>query len=274
MPDEPLLATPSSSTISLLKTKGALLATPSCSTINLLSESPASTRQRLWLHRSKRSLSTRNSPPSSPNDSRTQSFLASLLQSRWPKTEPEPPIFGQTAPRAVSPFRGKRRPPSAASMPRSILRTDSHSSPRTIKSPRSLGCVKFAEQPGVWEYNPRAQEEVDDYGEARSHIEWCTRKDSDSDSVITLPPPGERNPPNDSFFKRIMGASSNKNTKSAKDRPTISGPMPLAKAASLRQMKEANRSHTELLKEISKGPPTPKKENKLRSLMGRYLKVS
>jgi hypothetical protein len=73
-----------------------------------------------------------------------------------------------------------------------------------------------------------------------------------------------------------MGTSNNnnKNTKSVNDRPTISGPMPLAKAASLRQMKEANRSHTELLKEISKGPPTPKKENKLRSLMGRYLKVS
>ena len=274
MPDEPLLATPSCSTINLLKTKELLLTSPSCSTINLLSESPAPTKQRLWLHRSKRLLSTQNSPPSSPNDTRTQSFLASLLHSRWPKTEPEPPIFGQTAPRAVSSLRGRQRPPSAASMPRSILRTDSVSSPRTIKSPRSLGCVKFAEQPGVWEFNPPAEEQVDDYGEARPHIEWCTRKDSDLDSVTTLPPPGERTPHNDSFLKRIMGTPSNKNTRSVKDRPTISGPMPLAKAASLRQMKEANRSHTELLKEISKGPPTPKKENKLRSLMGRYLKVS
>jgi len=274
MPDEPLLPTPSSSTINLLKTKGSLLATPSCSTINLLSESPAPTRQRLWLHRPKRSPSTRNSPSSLPDDAGTQSFLASLLQSRWPKTEPEPPIFGQTAPRAVSPSRGKQRPPSAASMPRSILRTDSHSSPRIIKSPRSLGCVKFAEQPGVWEYKPRAQAVVDEYEEARPHVEWCTRRDSDEDLVTTLPPPGERAPHNDSLFKRMMGASSNKNTKTVKERPTISGPMPLTKAASLRQMKEANRSHTELLKEISKGPPTPKKENKLRSLVGRYLKVS
>jgi hypothetical protein len=154
-------------------------------------------------------------------------------------------------------------------LPRSILRTDSHSSPRTIKSPRSLGCVKFAEQPGVWEYN-RPEEDVDDYGKSRSHVEWRAQKDSDGDSVITLPPPGERIH-NDSIFKRFIGVS-NKNAKPVKDRPIISGPMPLAKAASIRQVKEANRSHTELLKEISKGPQ--KKENKLRSLMGRYLKVS
>lgn len=157
-------------------------------------------------------------------------------------------------------------------MPRSILRTDSHCSPRTIKSPRSLGCVKFAEQPGVWEFNrPEEEEEVEDYEGHVPHVEWRTRKDSDGDSIITLPPPGER-AHNDSFFKRFIGASSNKHTKSVKDRPTISSPMPLARASSLRQMKEANRSHTELLKEISKGPP--KKENKLRSLMGRYLRVS
>jgi len=264
MPDEPLLAT------------------PSCSSINLLSHSSVPVKPRLWLHRPKRSPAPRNSPPSSPSD-RTQSFLASLLQARWPKTEPEQPIFGQTAPRAVSPLRGKLRPSSAASMPRSILRTDSHCSPRTIKSPRSLGCVKFAEQPGVWEYR-RREEEIDDYEEEpQPHVEWRARKDSDGDSVITLPPPGER-AQNDSFFKRFMGASSSKNTTSVKDRPIISGPMPLARAASLRQMKEANRSrnelvkeanrsHNELLKEISKGP-TKKKENKLRSLMGRYLKAS
>lgn len=155
-------------------------------------------------------------------------------------------------------------------MPRSILRTDSHCSPRTIKSPRSLGCVKFAEQPGVWEFSRPEVEEIDDYGTHVPHIEWRARKDSDGDSIITLPPPGER-AHNDSFFKRFIGAS-NKHTKSVKDRPTISGPMPLARTASLRQMKEASRSHTELLKEISKGPP--KKENKLRSLMGRYLRVS
>ncbi|KAI0005379.1 hypothetical protein BJV74DRAFT_803977 [Russula compacta] len=156
-------------------------------------------------------------------------------------------------------------------MPRSILRTDSHCSPRTIKSPRSLGCVKFVEQPGVWEYN-HPEEEFDDhgYGLHHSNVEWRTRKDSDGDSIITLPLPGERTH-NDSLFKRFMGVS-NKNTKSVKERPMISGPMPLARAASMRQMKESNRSHTELLKEISKGPP--KKENKLRSLMGRYLKVS
>ena len=157
-------------------------------------------------------------------------------------------------------------------MPRSILRTDSHCSPRTIKSPRSLGCVKFVEQPGVWEFS-RPEEEIDDYGEHVPHIEWRARKDSDGDSIITLPPPGER-AHNDSFFKRFIGGvSSNKHTKSSvNDRPIISGPMPLARASSLRQMKESNRSHTELLKEISKGPP--KKENKLRSLMGRYLRVS
>jgi len=263
---------PPSPTSSLLPDE-LLLATPSSSSVNLLSHSSlASAKPRLWLHRHKRSPAPRNSPPSSPNDSRTQSFLASLLQARWPKTEPEQPIFGQTAPRAVSPFRGKHRPPSAASMPRSILRADSHpTSPRTIKSPRSLGCVKFAEQPGVWEY-PRPEEEInDDCGEQQQpHVEWRTRKDSDSDSIITLPPPGERTP-NEPFLKRLMGAS-NKNTKSPKERPTISGPMPLARTASIRHMKEVNRSHSDLLKEISKGPP--KKENKLRSLMGRYLKVS
>jgi hypothetical protein len=161
-------------------------------------------------------------------------------------------------------------------MPRSILRTDSHASPRTVKSARSLGCVKFAEQPGVWEFS-RPEEEVDDYGEQyHPHIEWRNRKDSDGDSIITLPPPGERTN-NDSFFKRFMGAS-NKHAKTTitsparAARPAISGPMPLARAASLRQIKEANQSHTDLLKEISKGPP--KKENKLRSLVGRYLKVS
>jgi hypothetical protein len=161
-------------------------------------------------------------------------------------------------------------------MPRSILRTDSHCSPRTIKSPRSLGCVKFAEQPGVWEFSRPEEEEEDiiDYGEHVPHIEWRNRKDSDGDSIITLPPPGERDKHNDSFFKRFIGASSNKHTKLVKEsgRPIISGPMPLARAASLRQLKEASRSHTELLKEISTGPP--KKENKLRSLMGRYLRVS
>ncbi|KAH9994415.1 hypothetical protein BJV77DRAFT_304582 [Russula vinacea] len=82
------------------------------------------------------------SPPSSPSDTRIQSLLAALLQARWPKTESEQPIFGQTAPRAVSPFRGKQRPPPR-SMPRSILRTDPHPSPRTVKSQRSLGCVKL-----------------------------------------------------------------------------------------------------------------------------------
>lgn len=155
-------------------------------------------------------------------------------------------------------------------MPRSILRADSHCSPRTIKSPRSLGCVKFAEQPGVWEFS-RPEEEIHDYEEHRvPHIEWRAPKESDGDSIITLPPPGER-AHNDSFFKRFIGVS-NKHTKTVKDRPIISGPMPLARTASLRDMKEASRSHTELLQEISKGPP--KKENKLRSLVGRYLRVS
>jgi hypothetical protein len=247
--------------------------TPCSSSANLLSHSSPA-KQRLWLHRHKRSPAPRKSPPSSPSDTHnTQSLLAALLQARWPKTESEQPIFGQTAPRAVSPFRGKQRPPSAASMPRSILRTDSHCSPRTIKSPRSLGCVKFVEQPGVWEFNRPEEEEIDDYGEHLPvpHVEWRARKDSDGDSIITLPPPGER-AHNDSFFKRFIGVSSNKHTKSVKGRPIISGPMPLARASSLRQMKEASRSHTELLEEISKGPP--KKENKLRSLMGRYLRVS
>lgn len=247
--------------------------TPCSSSANLLSHS-SSAKQRLWLYRHKRSPVPRKSPPSSPSDTHnTQSLLAALLQARWPKTESEQPILGQTAPRAISPFRGKQRPPSAASMPRSILRTDSRCSPRTIKSPRSLGCVKFAEQPGVWEFNRPEEEEIDEYGEHIPHIEWRTPKDSDGDSIITLPPPGERAHNDNSFFKRFIGVSSNKHTtKSTKDRPIISGPMPLARASSLRQMKEANRSHTELLKEISKGPP--KKENKLRSLMGRYLRVS
>ncbi|KAI0252705.1 hypothetical protein BJV78DRAFT_1281552 [Lactifluus subvellereus] len=254
-PDEPLFMTPCSSSINLL----------SC-------PSATSTRPRLWLHRHKRIPAPRNTPPSSPSDSRTQSFLTSLLQARWPKTEPEQPIFGQTAPRAVSPFRCRQRPPSAASMPRSILRTDSHSSPPTIKSPRSLGCVKFAEKPGIWEFS-HAEEEFDEFGGGQHHhparVELRTQKDSDGDSIITLPPPGERTP-NDSFLKRFMGAS-NKNAKAVKERPVISGPMPLARASSLREMKEASRSHTELLKEISVGPP--KKGNKLRKLMGRYLKV-
>ena len=254
----------------------SLFVTPCSSSVNLLSHSSlASAKPRLWLHRHKRSPAPRKSP-SSPSDTYTQSFLASLLQARWPKTETEQPIFGQTAPRAVSPFRGKPRPPSAASVPRSILRTDPHSSPRTIKSARSLGCVKFAEQPGIWEYN-RPEEVVGDYGEPHHpHVEWRTRKDSDGDSVITLPPPGERTN-NDSFFKRFMGASNKHTTTTITSsaraaRPAISGPMPLARTASLRQMKEANQSHTELLKEISKGPS--KKENKLRSLVGKYLKVS
>ncbi|KAF8272374.1 hypothetical protein EI94DRAFT_339576 [Lactarius quietus] len=249
-----------------------MLVTPSSSSVNLLShssqESSTPTRPRLWLHRHKRQPATRNSPPSSPNDSRTQSFLTSLLQARWPKTETEQPIFGQTAPRAVSPSRGKQRPPSAASVPRSILRGDTHSKPPTIKSSRSLGCVKFAAQPGVWEYS-QPEEELD----AEDHhprIAWRSQKDSDGDSVITLPPPGERMQ-SDSFLKRFMGTSS-KNTKIAKERPVISAPMPLARASSLRELKEANRSHTELLKEISTGPP--KKGKKLRSLVGKYLKVS
>jgi hypothetical protein len=158
-------------------------------------------------------------------------------------------------------------------MPRSILRTDSHSSPRTIKSPRSLGCVKFVEQPGIWEYNNRIEEEWDEFGEHHPRIEWCKQKESDGDSIITLPPPGERTQ-NESFFKRFIGggASPNKNAKAVKERPIISGPMPLARASSLREMKEANRSHAKLLNEISVGPQ--KKSNKLRTLVGRYLKVS
>jgi len=167
-------------------------------------------------------------------------------------------------------------------MPRSILRTDSHSTPRTIKSPRSLGCVKFVEQPGVWEYRYPEEEEAevgegeeadfDEYGVHHPHVVWrTTQRDSDEDSVTTLPPPGERT--QESFFKRFLGTPNNKSPRSSvRERPVISGPMPLARAASLRQVKEANRSHAELLKEISKGPP--KKENKLRSLVGRYLKVS
>jgi hypothetical protein len=247
--------------------------TPCSSSINLLSRHhPTSTRPGLWLHRHKRIHPLRNTPPSSPTDSRTQFFLTSLLQARWPKTEPEPPIFGQTAPRAVSPFRCRQRPPSAASMPRSILRTDSHPSPRTIKSPRSLGCVKFVEKPGIWEYNSHAEEgEWEKFGDHQPRAVLPTQKDADGDSIVTLPPPGERTQ-NDSFFKWIMGGSPNKNTKAVKERPIISSPMPLARASSLRQMKEANRSHTELLKEISVGPP--KKPNKLRTLVGRYLKVS
>ena len=247
-----------------------MLVTPSSSSVNLLSHpSSTSARPRLWLHRHKRQPAARNSPPPSPSDSRTQSFLTSLLQARWPKTETEQPIFGQTAPRAVSPFRGKQRPPSAASMPRSILRGDTHSTPHTIKSSRSLGCVKFAAQPGVWEYN-HPDEELDGFGDNCPRIAWRPKKDSDGDSIITLPPPGERTQ-SDSFLKRFMGPSS-KNTRSAKERPVISAPMPLARASSLREMKEASRSHTELLKEISTGPP--KKGSKLRSLVGRYLKVS
>ena len=246
-----------------------MLVTPSSSSVNLLSQpSPTSARPRLWLHRHKRQPAVRNSPPPSPNDSRTQSFLTSLLQARWPKTEPEQPIFGQTAPRAVSPSRGKQRPRSAASVPRSILRGDTSLKPPTIKSSRSLGCVKFAAQPGVWEYNP--PEEELDAGDHHPRIAWRSQKDSDGDSIITLPPPGER-AQSDSFLKRFMGASP-KNTKNAKERPVISAPMPLAPASSLREMKEASRSHTELLKEISTGPP--KKGKKLRSLVGRYLKVS
>jgi len=246
-----------------------MLVTPSSSSVNLLSHSSStSAKPRLWLHRHKRQPAARNSPPPSPNDSRTQSFLTSLLQARWPKTEPEQPIFGQTAPRAVSPSRGKPRPPSAASVPRSILRGDTHSKPPTIKSSRSLGCVKFAAQPGVWEYNH--PEEEFDAGDHHPRIAWRPHKDSDGDSIITLPPPGERTQ-SDSFIKRFIGASS-KNTKSAKERPVISAPMPLARASSLREMKEASRSHTELLKEISTGPP--KKGQKLRSLVGKYLKVS
>ncbi|KAH9046423.1 hypothetical protein EDB84DRAFT_1558297 [Lactarius hengduanensis] len=248
-----------------------MLVTPSSSSVNLLSH-PTSTsaRSRLWLHRHKRQPAARNSPPPSPNDSRTQSFLTSLLQARWPKTETEQPIFGQTAPRAVSPFRGKQRPPSAASVPRSILRVDTHANPHTIKSSRSLGCVKFAAQPGVWEYSHPEEEKLDGFEDHHPRIAWRHQKDSDGDSIITLPPPGERTQ-SDSLLKRFMGTTP-KSTKSAKERPVISGPMPLARASSLREMKEANRSHTELLKEISTGPP--KKGNKLRSLMGRYLKVS
>ena len=244
--------------------------TPSSSSINLLSHCPStSPRPRLWLHRPKRQPVIRNTPLPSPSDSRTQSFLTSLLQARWPKTETEEPIFGITAPRAVSPFRGKQRPPSAASVPRSILRADTHPNPHTVKSSRSLGSVKFAAQAGVFEYN-HPEEEVDSLEEHHPRIAWRLPKDSDGDSITTLPPPGERTQ-GDSFLKRFIGTSC-KNSKSAKERPVISGPMPLARASSLREMKEANRSHTELLKEISTGPP--KKGNKLRSLVGRYLKVS
>src|SRR5712671_4154998 len=169
---------------SSLQPDDQLLATPYSSSLNLLSQSsPGSSKSRLWLHRHRRLPSPRKSPPSSPSDPCTQSFLASLLQARWPKTEPEEPIFGQTAPRAVSPFRGKQRPPSAASMPRSILRTDSPSSPRAIKSPRSLGCVKFVEQPGIWEYRRPEEEEaevgegeadIDDYGVHHPLVVWRT----------------------------------------------------------------------------------------------------
>jgi hypothetical protein len=121
-------------------------------------------------------------------------------------------------------------------------------SPRTTKSARSLDCVKFAKQPGIWGYN-RPEEKVDDYGEPHHpHVEWRSRKDSDSDSVTTLPPPGERTN-NGLVFKCFMGPS-NKHTKTTITsstravRLTISGPMPLVRAASLRQMKGANQSHT------------------------------
>ncbi|KAI0271632.1 hypothetical protein BC834DRAFT_967083 [Gloeopeniophorella convolvens] len=262
------------------------LANPSSSAVNLLQShpSPTSTRPRLWLHRHKRAPAPRASPPPSPSDSRTQSFLTALLQARWPKSEPEEPIFGQTAPRAVSPFRGKPRPHSAASVPRSILRADAAHAP-AIKPARSLGCVKFAERAGVWEYSSAEEDDSDPFADPLPHprVAWRMlsaqqqqENDGDGDSIITLPPPGERAPGETAkFFRRLMpavAAGGGKGTRPAKERPVISAPMPLARASSLREMKEANRSHTELMKEISTGPP--KKGNKLRSFVGRCFKGS
>ncbi|KAI0047645.1 hypothetical protein FA95DRAFT_1202199 [Auriscalpium vulgare] len=287
------------------------------STRNLLSSSPTSLKPRLWLHRRKcppPPTHQEPAPPSPPSPTDTRaSFLSSLLNARWPKSEPESPIFGQTTPRALSPFRTHptARPPSQASVPRSILRADS----RAGRSARSLASVKFAERPGVWEYSD--EDDEDDglppcspgYTARRSVVagrpgwygsrEALARElkervkerehDSDADSVDTYPPPRERERvhSNESFLKRIIGGSGKAQGRphppakghGAGEKPTISGPMPLQRAASIRGLQQVHKSHAETIivkPAILAVPPAQaqKKSGKLRNFWGRYVKVS
>ncbi|KAI0033731.1 hypothetical protein K488DRAFT_84680 [Vararia minispora EC-137] len=79
------------------------------------SATPASNaKPRLWLHRRRRRTSS----------SDTRALLAALFHSRWPRSEPEDPIFGQTAPRALSPCRAQQ------------LRGDETVTPSRVPTPR------------------------------------------------------------------------------------------------------------------------------------------
>ncbi|KAA1468379.1 hypothetical protein DENSPDRAFT_848172 [Dentipellis sp. KUC8613] len=317
LPDEPLSFTPASSSHHLLSPP-----------------SPTGTsKPRLWLHRRRRtapvpSFPSPDSPPRSPTDSRA-SFLASLLHARWPKTEAEDPIFGQTTPRALSPCR-QHRPPSTLSTatattaatiagpPRSILtRADSRASKR-----RGPGSVKFAEMAQMIEYACAEIEPPEDeleypfdegFAEAPHHRhqraamapgtygyaaeeKWLgpdVGDADDGDSVITFPPPSKARH-NDSIFRRFIGSSGKSHAKGRGERPVISGPFPLARAASLKDMKEcaAGRSSASLARSQKEevvcekrasmkekespraGSPT-KKANKLRTFWGKlYCGIS
>ncbi|KAI0318737.1 hypothetical protein OF83DRAFT_914390 [Amylostereum chailletii] len=286
LPEEPMAPSPASSSHFLL-----------------LPSSSAGSKPRLWLQRKRRSTSPNLSMPT---DHRA-SLLNSLFNARWPKSEPEDPIFGQTTPRALSPFRGQPtaplRPHSTQSMPRSILRSDSRAGMCPSKPQRSLGSVKFAKSAGVRVYSCMQREDSDfdeGYGAGRIDAEedapgkpnWyqCRAarerekaKDADTDSMITYPPPRERQTRNESFLRRLM-TKSNKQEKcvSGPGKLVISAPMPLARAASLREMKEASRSKAELATaaekkkkaKAKKSPELPpvlvaEKSTKSRSFWGR-----
>ncbi|KZV77531.1 hypothetical protein PENSPDRAFT_679085 [Peniophora sp. CONT] len=85
---------------------------PSASAHALLPPPPSSSpapavtapKPRLWLNRQRRR------PVSTDETPQTRALLTSLLHSHWPRSEPENPIFGRTAPRPLSPMRGQRLP--------------------------------------------------------------------------------------------------------------------------------------------------------------------
>ncbi|KAI0063215.1 hypothetical protein BV25DRAFT_461344 [Artomyces pyxidatus] len=267
--------------------------TPTSSSNNLLCQSsPTSLKPLLWLHRRQRPPQTHNSPTPSPTDTRA-SFLTSLLHARWPKSEPEDPIFGQTTPRALSPFRGQPRPPSQLSMPRSILRADSRSK---SQRERALGSVKFAASERVWEYAEDDDDDADlpfdqgyglpgaDPDDGRRPWWYGPRekaRDIDADSVTTYPPPRERERGGDSFFRRFIGSSGKSHArghrpalgKGVGEKPTISGPMPLLRAASVRELKDMHHSH-EVAKEKTMAAAAAKKGGKMRTFWGRRAKAS
>ncbi|ETW87703.1 hypothetical protein HETIRDRAFT_167279 [Heterobasidion irregulare TC 32-1] len=265
-----------------------------CSSSHHLVSSVSTRGSRLWLHRRRR-LATDNQTTTASNT--RSSFLTSLLHSRWPKSELEDPIFGQTTPRALSPHRQhfhdehdrdllppvRERPPSTLSAPRSILtRVDS----RDKRSVRSFkGSVKFVEKPKLWEY----EEYYGDYGfdnerQNRWNVGQVKDDVDEADSVMTLPPSTARSRArSESILRRFIGSSGKsharghgkgKKVQGIGEKLVISGPMPLVKAASMRDLKQSSDPDRKgNVKEkgtnMASGAGATKKGNKLRTFWGR-----